>query len=349
MIFASDNWAGASEAVVRAVAAAAAGPARPYGRDTLTEAVEAAFASVFEHEVAVFFVATGTAANALALAHYARPGGVVICHEASHLVADEAGAPEFFGAGTRLCGVAGPGGILAPATVAAALDRYRPDLLHSGQPSAVSISQLTEAGVAWRPAEIAAVAAVAHGKGLPLHMDGARFANAVAGTGLSPADLTWRSGVDVLSFGGTKNGCMAAEAVVFFDRGTAQGFEFTRKRAGQLFSKSRFVAAQFAAYLEDGHWLALAGHANAMAARLGAAIRAAGGRLAAEPDGNELFAVLPKVAADRLKGEGAVFYDWPTAGFDIAPLGADEVFVRLVASFATREEEVDRFAALLAA
>lgn len=347
MIFASDNWAGASERIVEALGRAASGAARPYGNDTTSAAVASRFNEIFEREVAVFFVATGTAANALSLAHFTRPGGVVFCHDEAHIKVDEGGAPEFFG-GLRLAGIAGRGGIYTPDALRAAMARYNPDFVHSGQPMAVSISQLTEAGVAWRPAEIAAIAEVAHGAGLPLHMDGARFGNAVAALDVSPADVSWRAGVDVLSFGGTKNGCFAAEAVVFFDPEKAKGFQFVRKRAGHLFSKSRFVAAQFDAYLVDGHWLDLARHANAMAARLAAAIRSAGGRFAVEPDGNELFAVLPRTAEARLKAAGAQFYEWPTAGLLEGPLGEDEVFVRLVASFATTEAEVEQFAALLA-
>ena len=352
MIFASDNWAGASDRIFEALGRAAAGAARPYGNDTTSAAVASRFSEIFEREVTVFFVATGTAANALSLAHFARPGGVVFCHDEAHIKVDEGGAPEFFG-GLRLAGIAGRGGIYTPARLREVMARYNPDFVHSGQPAAVSISQLTEAGAAWSPAEIAAIAEVAHEAGLPLHMDGARFGNAVAAHAdepfdVAPADITWRAGVDVLSFGGTKNGCFAAEAVVFFDPEKAKGFQFVRKRAGHLFSKSRFVAAQFDAYLADGHWLDLARHANAMAARLAAAIRAAGGRFAGEPDGNEIFAVISKAAEARAKAAGAQFYEWPTAGLLEGPLAQDEMFVRLVASFATTEAEVERFAALLA-
>lgn len=347
MIFASDNWAGASDRVVEALAAAAAGPERPYGADTLSDSVSEAFDALFEREVAVFFVASGTAANALALAQFARPGGVVFCHEEAHIVADEGGAPEFL-AGIRLAGIAGRAGTYTPGALRRAMTRYASGSVHSGQPAAVSLSQISEAGAVWRPDEIAAIAAVARESGLPLHMDGARFGNAVAALGVAPAEITWRAGVDLMSFGATKNGCFAAEAVVFFDKDKARGFEFVRKRSGHLFSKSRFVAAQFSAYLADGHWLDMARHANAMAAELAAAIVAAGGRLAAEPGGNELFAVLPKAAEVRLREAGARFYAWPTDGLLEAPLAPGEVFVRLVTSFRTTPEEVARFSELLA-
>ncbi len=180
-------------------------------------------------------------------------------------------------------------------------------------------------------------------------MDGARFANAVAALGVAPADITWRAGVDVLSFGGTKNGCLAAEAVVFFDPAQARDMAFQRQRAGQGFSKNWFIAAQFAAYLDDGHWLQLAGHANGMAARLAEAIRRSGtGRLAVEPDGNEIFAVLSKDADRRLRAAGAVYHPWSADGLDEASRpGADEMVVRLVTSWQTTDADVDGFAAVL--
>jgi len=347
MIFASDNWAGASERVAAALLEAAGGFVPAYGADPLTARVERHFAEIFEREVSVFFVATGTAANSLALAQVARPGGVVFCHAGAHILADEGGAPEFL-AGCRLQAIEGAGGKITPAALAEAIGRYPEEQVHHGRPMAVSISQLTEAGTAYSPAEIAAIASVAHGAGLPLHMDGARFANALVGTDATPAELSWRAGVDMLSFGGTKNGCFAAEAVVFFEADRAAGFAFQRKRTGQLFSKSRFVAAQFAAYFEGGHWLDLARHANAMARRLADGIAASGSaRLAMAPGGNEVFAILPADADARLKAGGAVYYEWPAEGFGGAQPGAGEVLVRLVASFSTREDDVDRFVALL--
>lgn len=347
MIFASDNWAGASDEVMAALNDAARGHGPAYGSDPLTASVGQAFNEIFEREVSVFFVATGTAANSLALAQFSKPGGVVFCHADAHIAVDEGGAPEFFG-GSRLHGVAGPAGKFAAADLDAAIARYPAQFVHHGRPVAVSISQLTEAGTAYSPAEIQAIATTTHGAGLALHMDGARFANAIIGLGVSPAEVTWRSGVDVLSFGGSKNGCLAAEAVVFFNREQAEGFEFHRKRAGHLFSKSRFVAAQFSAYLADGHWLALARHANAQAAKLADGIEAAtGAYLAMAPAGNELFAVLPKAADDRLRGAGAVYYDWPATDMLAKPLDAEETLVRLVTSFRTSDDEIERFVELL--
>jgi len=350
MIFASDNWTGASDRVAAALVEAAGGHAPAYGNDPLTASVQAAFTRVFEREVAAFFVATGTAANALSLAQFARPGGVVFCHRDAHIACDEGGAPEFFGGGSRLHRIDGAGGKLLPADLAAAIAIYPAEFIHHGQPAAVSISQLTEVGTAYTPAEIAALAEVAHAAGLPLHMDGARFGNAVAGLGVTPAEASWRSGVDVLSFGGSKNGCFAAEAVIFFEPERARGFEFHRKRAGQLFSKSRFVSAQFSAYLEDDHWLEMAAHANAMAQRLALGIESvAGAAVAHSPEGNEVFAVISKAADARLKAAGAAYYEWPPAGLIAAPLDNKSILVRLVTSFRTRSDEVDQFVQTLSA
>ena len=348
MIFSSDNWTGASSRVAEALLVAAGGHAPAYGADPLTQEVTAALSRFFEREVAAFFVATGTAANALALAHVSRPGGVVFCHSHAHIAADEAGAPEFLTGGARLAGVEGAGGKLMPEALGATIARYPAEFVFHGQPMAVSISQLTEAGTAYAPDEIAALAAVAHEAGLPLHMDGARFANAVAGLGCRAADITWRAGVDMLSLGATKNGCFAAEAVVFFDPEKAKGFEFQRKRAGHVFSKGRFVAAQFAAWLADDHWLELARHANAAARALAEGIeRSQSARLALAPAGNEVFAYLAGETHRRLQSAGARYYDWPAAALGVAEPGAEDVLVRLVTSFRTEDAEIEQFLGLL--
>lgn len=348
MIFASDNWAGASERVATALADAAGGHTPAYGGDPLTGEVTAALSRIFEREVAVFFVATGTAANALSLAQVARPSGVVFCHSDAHIVVDEAGAPEFLTGGARLHGIAGHGGKFSAEALAEAIGLYPAEFVMHGQPMAVSISQLTEAGTAYDAAEIEAISTVARDAGLPVHMDGARFANAVVGLGVAPADITWRAGVDMLSFGGTKNGCFAAEAVIFFDPAKAKGFAFHRKHSGHLFSKSRFVSAQFAAYLQDDHWLDLARHANATAARLAEGISLSpGAHLVHRPAGNEVFAVLPAAVDARLRSAGAMYYEWPAKGFTADPVGADERLVRLVTSFRTTDDDVDQFLGLL--
>ncbi len=350
MIFASDNWAGASPKVIDALAAAAVRGHPAYGADDITKAVERRFSELFEREVTVLLVASGTVANALALSAYARPGGVVFCHRHAHIVVDEAGATPFLSGGMMLTPLDGPSGKFVPAALAAALDLMTIHVPFSGQPVAVSVTELTELGTAYQPDEVRAIADVAHASGCAVHMDGARFANAVAALGVSPADITWRAGVDVLSFGGTKNGCIAAEAVVFFDPAPVRDAVFQRQRAGQGFSKNWFIAAQFDAYLKDNHWLHLAGHANAMAARLAGAISASGnGRLALKPDGNEIFAVLSQAADARLRAAGAVYYPWAaeTLPAEARP-GPDEVAVRLICGWQTTADAVDGFAAVLA-
>jgi threonine aldolase len=294
-------------------------------------------------------VSSGTVANALALSAHARPGGVVFCHRHAHIAVDEAGATSFFGGGITLSTLGGDAGKYTPAALSAAIDRMKDHVPHSGQPIAASLTQITELGALWQPDEVRAIADVAHGRGAVLHMDGARFANAVAALGLSPADVTWRAGVDVLSFGGTKNGCLAAEAVVFFDPAEARDVPFQRQRSGQGFSKNWVFAAQLAAYLDGGHWLDLAGHANGMAARLAEAIAGSNrARLAVAPGGNEIFAVLSKDADRRLRAAGAVYNPWSVEAVpELGRPGDDEVLVRLIAGWSTSAEEVDRFAAVL--
>lgn len=344
MNFASDNWAGAS-APVAAALSALTGVAPAYGTDDLSRAVERRFAEVFETDVRVFFVSTGTAANVLSLEALMRPGGVVVCHADAHVAADEGGAFEHL-AGGRLHPVPGDSGKLDAAAVEAVIGRYLPPAVHHGRPVAVTLTQASELGTVYTPDEVAGIAAVARAHGLGVHMDGARFSNAVASLGVRPADITWKAGVDVLSFGATKNGCWCAEAVVLFDPARATDFGYAHKRAAQLISKSRFVAAQFDAWFADDHWLDNARHANAMARRLADGLASTGrARLFVDPAVNEVFAVLADADADRLAAAGAHFHPWTMARG--APM--DGRLVRLVTSFATEPAEVDRFLALLAA
>jgi threonine aldolase len=345
MIFASDNWAGASPRVLEALAGASRGFAPSYGDDEATRQLGEALSDLFEREVAIALTPTGTAANALGLAAFCPPYGAILAHEGAHIVGDECGAPEFFSQGGRLVPIAGSGGKLTPEGVLMALSRLLPGSgVRFPQPSVLSITQAAEIGTVYRPEEIAALAAIAHERGLALHMDGARFANAVAFLGCRPADITWRAGVDVLSFGGTKNGAMMAEAVVFFDPSYAKGEEWRRRRGGHVVSKARLIASQFLALLADGHWLELAAHANAMAARLAAGLAARGFRIPWPVEANEVFPILPKEAIARLREAGARFHEWPAAALPPEDrLAAGEDLVRLVASFATTPAEVDRF------
>ena len=323
MNFASDNATGIAPEILAAIEAANHGPAMPYGADEVTRRLEQRFAEVFEHPVAVFPVATGTAANSLALACLTPPWGAIYCHEEAHIVTDECGAPEFFAAGAKLVTCPGEHGKLTPETLAGRITGA--GVVHNVQPAAVSVTQETEAGTVYRPDEIAALSSVARRHGLALHMDGARFANAVACLGCSPAAITWRAGVDVLSFGATKNGAMAAEAVVFFDPAKAAEFGFRRKRAGHLLSKLRFVSVQLEAYLSADLWLRNARHANAMAAQLGAGLaRLPGARLVHPVEANEVFIALPEIAIERLAAAGFGFYRW-----------GEEPVLRLVTAFDT--------------
>ena len=345
--FASDNWAGAHPKIAENLSRHASGFASAYGTSTLDKALEQTFNEIFEREVAVFFVGTGTAANSLAQASIARPGGVTLAHRGAHIIEDEGGAPEFL-TGARLQAVDGPIGRMNIDNLEAAVKGFRSGDVHAGRPMGVSITQSTEIGTLYELGEIAAVAALCRKNGLPLHMDGARFANALVSLGCSPADMTWRQGVDILSFGGTKNGCWCAEALVFMDPAKAQDMPFIRKRSAQLFSKSRFIAAQFEAYFAGGLWLDLARHANAMAARLANHITASSSlRLAWQPRANEVFAILAEETAAALHANNAIFYDWKPPHSERHLVGTNETLIRLVTSYATSAEEIDRFGRLI--
>ncbi len=332
MHFASDNTAPVHPRVMEAVMAANDGPAMPYGEDPLTAEAEALLAETFG-AAAVFLVTTGTAANALALSALVPPFGAVICHREAHIQTDECGAPELFTGGAKLLLVEGPEGCVPPEAVHGVMAGFVHGV-HQVKPAAVSITNATEMGGIYAPAEVAAVAEAAHAHGLRLHMDGARLANALVATGVPPRAMTAEAGVDALSFGLTKNGAMMAEAVLFFDAALAEEFGRRRKRAGQLLSKARYLAAQFLALLEDGLWLELAAHANAMAARLAAGLMAHGGiALAHEVRGNEIFVWLPKETHERLQAAGAHYYVWRDEG--------DRLLVRFVTSWATRPQDVE--------
>jgi threonine aldolase len=347
MNFASDNAAGIAPEILAAIARASEGAALAYGRDSWTARAEQRFAEIFEREVAVFLVATGTAANALALAHLAPPWGAVLCHREAHIATDECGAPEFYGGGIKLIGLAGEAGKIAPETLQRELDEGQWGGPHHVSPSVLSLSQTTEAGTIYRPAEIRELAEIAHARGLAVHVDGARFANALARMNASPAQATWMAGVDVLSFGATKGGALAAEALLFFDPARAANMPERRKRGGHLISKHRFIAAQLEAYLTDGLWLKLARHANAMADRLAAGLTAARFVPVWPVEANEVFVFFPSRIDARLRAAGASYYPWTTYSLPAnLALAHEGMLVRLVTSFATTAEEVDRFVAI---
>lgn len=339
MIFASDNWAGAHPSIMAALQRANDGYAPSYGGDALSKRVEARFSEVFERDVAVFFVATGGAANSLALSQLCPSWGMILCHEESHIQMDECGAPELFTGGAKLLPVEGFAGKLTPDAVRAALAGF-PERPPHGMPARVlSLTQATECGTVYSVGEVTAICGTAKAAGLKVHMDGARFANSLAALGGSPADLTWKAGVDVLSFGGTKNGCLIAEAVVFLDPAAAADFMFRRKRAAQLFSKMRFIAAQFDAYFDSGLWLSMAAHANVMARTLSEGLAGVPGCKVWYPtEANEVFVSFPPGVAEKLREGGATFYPWVTPG---DPAGG--TMQRLICSWATTARDVDSF------
>ncbi|MCF1470474.1 low specificity L-threonine aldolase [Agrobacterium vitis] len=348
MFFASDNWAGAHPAIAESLMKEAAGYASAYGTSDLDRRVEAHFNEIFEREVSVFFVGTGTAANSLALASVARAGGVTFCHFDAHVNADEGGAPEYLANASRLYPVEGRDGKMSAAALHTAVSRFDTPSVHQGRPMAVTITQATEAGTIYTLDEISTISAIARAKSLPLHMDGARFANALVALDATPAEMTWKRGVDILSFGGTKNGCWCVEAIVFFNPDMAEEMPYIRKRSAQLFSKTRFVSAQLEAYFKDDLWLDLARHANAMAERMRAGLNKNNkARLAWNTESNEVFAVIGKDAAKQAEARGAKFYEWLVPRDEPGLVGQDNVLIRLVTSFATTEQDVDQFLDIL--
>ncbi|MDP8913069.1 MAG: beta-eliminating lyase-related protein [Pseudomonadota bacterium] len=305
MRFFSDNAAAACPEVMAAISEANRVDTA-YDGDALSARLDGAFSALFETKVEALWVTTGTAANSLALAALCPPYGSIVCHRDAHIQNDECGAPEFYTHGAKLLLAEGEGAKLNPASVEALLGTVRNDV-HQVQPAALSITNATEYGLVYTPAEVAALGELCKGRGLGFHMDGARFANAVARAGCSPADLTWRAGVDALSFGFVKNGGMSAEALIFFRPELRHATLYRRKRAGHLLSKGRFLAAQILAMLEDDVWLRNARAANESATRLA---EAAGNRLVLPVEANEIFLKATPEEAAKLRSQGFDFYDW---------------------------------------
>jgi threonine aldolase len=332
MRFFSDNAASVHPAVLEALATAN-NVDTAYDGDALSQALDARFSQLFETPVVALWVATGTAANALALAALCPPYRGVVCHHDAHIQNDEAGAPEFYAGGGKLLLADGPGAKLTPDALTARLDAIVNDV-HRTQAAAVSITNATEYGRTYSAYDVAAIGALAKARALRLHMDGARFANAVVYSGDSPADLTWRAGVDALSFGFVKNGGLSAEALILFDTSLAEEIRIRRKRAGHLSSKGRYLAVQLHALLDEDRWLA-----NARAANAGASIvaEAASDRLIHPVEANEIFLEMAPAQATQLRAQGFDFYDWA------------ENEVRFVVSWDQPQGEIDALGAALRA
>ncbi|HXE08881.1 MAG TPA: low specificity L-threonine aldolase [Acidobacteriaceae bacterium] len=329
--FASDNYAGiCPEALDYLLRANQSGDEPSYGDDPWTQRAADAFRVLFETDCEVFFVFNGTAANSLALAALCQSYHSVICHEAAHVETDECGGPEFFSNGSKLLIARGEDGKLAAPDVETLVLR-RTDI-HYPKPKVVTVTQSTELGTLYSVDQVKSISAVARRHGLRLHMDGARFANAIAAMGVHPADVTWRAGVDVLCFGGTKNGLPVGEAILFFDRALATDFAYRAKQAGQLASKMRFISAPWLGLLENDTWLRNARHANAMAALLYDKLSSIPQiRINGAPQANAVFAELPVGIAAALRDRGWRFYDF---------IGSSS---RFMCSWETRSESIDRF------
>ncbi len=338
MNFSSDTAAPAHPSVLQAIVDANTGPAPSYGSDAWTERAREALCKTFECDLDVWLVSSGTAANALALATLCPPHGSVLCHAEAHIERDERGAPEFFTGGAKLSLLPGLHGRIDLAALRARIAANQPDFVHETPAHVLSLSNLTECGAAYRPFEVAERAALAHEAALAVHMDGARFANALVSTGATPAELSWRSGVDAMSFGATKNGAMGCEAIILFGaaRERFNDLRTRAKRAGHMPPKMRFLAAQMCAYLKDGLWLDLAGRANKSALDVANLLAQHGGELAHPVDGNEVFMRLPPAVAARLKAAGVSCYPWLDGSF------------RFVCSWATTADDVAALAASLA-
>lgn len=347
MNFASDNVYGVHPRILVSIEAANSGTAASYGHDEFSKRAEERLCEVFEKEIRAFLVTTGTAANGLALSAIAPPYGAILCQAEAHTAVDECNSPEMFTGGAKIIGLHGPQGKITPALVEKTLKGFiRGE--HDPKPAAISITNATELGTVYGVNEIKALSDLARPREMKVHMDGARFANAVASLGVKPAEVTWRAGVDVMSFGATKNGAMLLEAVIFFDTALAEDFLYRRMRGGQLVSKSRYLGAQMLGYLENDLWLENARKANALAQRLADGLKQSNRiRIPLPSDANEVFAVMPRALNDKLHAGGAHYYDWMPDSLGPDGLAEDEVFVRFVLSFATPPAHVERFIMLV--
>lgn len=349
MQFGSDNQTGASRQVLEMLTVANSDFTHGYGDDHWCAQAADALKDVFGCDLEVFFVATGTAANSLALSCLAQPWETILCHHQAHIFRDESTAPEFFSSGARLIPISAKAGKLKLDHLERFFYHLDDNPPHTTRTGALSITQANEAGLVYTPEQVSALCSFAHDRKVHVHMDGARFANAVAALECSPADLTWKAGVDVLSLGATKCGAMVAEAVLFFNQKLSASFINRRKRSGHLVSKGRFFGAQFVGWLKNNHWLELAAHANGQAHHLAERLASFSSISLRWPcEANELFVTMPRQLADSLHNSGAEFYQWPAHGLPPKViLQEEEIFARLVTSFLTTDEHIDQFCSLI--
>lgn len=350
MLFGSDNQSGASPQVLDALVEAYSGSADAYGADAFSKVGADAIRETFDTDADVFFVSSGTAANMLALSAMVDPWDGVVCHHQAHVLLDESTGPAMFTGGAAMMPIHERTTRMTPAQLDAMVRTLPNDAPHNVRARTFSITQASECGQIYSVEEVESLCATAKEHDLRVHMDGARFANAVAALDVHPSELTWKAGVDVLCLGASKNGAVAAEAVVFFDKTLAENFDYRMKRSGHLTSKARLYGAQFSAWLADGHWLDLARHANAMAEKLRATVGQLDGvRMAWECQSNESFVIFDKELFTKLLGAGVSMYDWyPTAMPAGEALGDDEQLARMVTSFATTDEHIEQFASAVA-
>jgi len=349
MNFDSDNQSGVSPRILESLVSACSGSAPSYGNDDWTKRAENALGRLFGRDVRAFFVATGTAANCLALSTVANPSDAILCHRQAHIAVDELSAPEFFTGGARLLPLETDSGKITAKDLNGSLDTLPAQRPHNVKVSALSISQATENGLIYSQAELTQLADAAHQRGIHVHMDGARFANAVAALACEPADIAWKAGVDVLSLGASKNGALAAEAVIIFNEELAKDFDLRRKRAGQLVSKGRLFGAQFVSWLQDDHWIEMARNANKTAQYLSATLKTHDEVKPTWPvEANEVFVVMKRDLLARLKAGGVRCSGWYHRSVPRSTsMSDDELPVRFVTSWSTTRSEVDALAELL--
>ena len=349
MNFGSDNQTGASTQVLDMLTMANNEYTHGYGDDRWTQQAIDALKTLFECDLEAYFVATGTAANSLALSCMVQPWESILCHDSAHIILDESTAPEMFTGGARMVPISKGEGKINAVQVDQYVQKTGTDYPHNVRPAALSITQASESGLVYTPTEVTALSTAAKANGLSVHMDGARFANAVAAQKCTPAELSWKAGVDVLCLGATKCGALSAEVVIFFNKDLAQTFIHRRKRAGHLLSKGRLFGAQMVGWLQDDHWLELAQHANTQATKLAEAIASIHGLTLAWPvESNELFVIMPKGLAEHLQAAGAEFYDWYECTLPAnMTLGEDEMFARLVTSFVSQDSQRHDFCELM--